>query len=550
MRRSAIRAPPASAAAARRQVRSGGAAATHVGGGDHAGDAALAVQPCPYPIAFSIAWPNVWPKLSSARSPCSRSSAATIPALIRQLSWIACAGRPARATSAVHARLEPRRNRASRRARRSPPPGRPAKLARGQRAQAVGVDQDSTRLVEAPIMFLPRRVVDAGLAAHRRVDLREQRRGHLHERHAALVDRGRESRHVADDASAQRDQRGRALGAQLEQARDACTACPSSCAPRRPGSAPPAPRCPPPPGSRTAARAGGRRPSRWSRRPPSRRRAPRAADRRDARRPRRCGSDTMRSASATSRTSVTMGRPERPAGAEHERGSRCPCRRAAPRFGPAPPSSATSNAVEVDPHIRRRHPGLEQAREAHHLAALGADDVVGRLAVQRIALRVQLGQPPQRIGRLQQRTVAAVARALRAQVATVPLTSGARDWPDAPRRHRSTARCRSARRARRGWPPRGRGSPPRPRSRRSSGSIPPAAARARCRHPRSACAAGARAGARAWTCPRPAGRSETNCPGAAAPGQRCGRRQARLPGARSHADVTARPARTPSRCAA
>ena len=92
-------------------------------------------------------------------------------------------------------------------------------LAVGQRAQAVGVDQHGARLVERADHVLAERMVDAGLAADRRVDLREQRRRHLHERHAALVDRGGEAGEVADDAAAQRDQRRRALGPQLEEAR-------------------------------------------------------------------------------------------------------------------------------------------------------------------------------------------------------------------------------------------------------------------------------------------------------------------------------------------
>ena len=53
----------------------------------HAGGDRLAVQPVRRSRApASIAWPKVCPKLSSARSPVSRSSAATISALIRQLS--------------------------------------------------------------------------------------------------------------------------------------------------------------------------------------------------------------------------------------------------------------------------------------------------------------------------------------------------------------------------------------------------------------------------------------------------------------------------------
>src|SRR5579883_2571810 len=42
------------------------------------------------PVTASSAWPNVWPRLSSARSPVSRSSRATMAALARQEVAIAC----------------------------------------------------------------------------------------------------------------------------------------------------------------------------------------------------------------------------------------------------------------------------------------------------------------------------------------------------------------------------------------------------------------------------------------------------------------------------
>src|SRR5262249_46773824 len=42
------------------------------------------------PAAASSAWPNVWPRLSSARSPVSRSSRPTIAAFMRQLTAMAC----------------------------------------------------------------------------------------------------------------------------------------------------------------------------------------------------------------------------------------------------------------------------------------------------------------------------------------------------------------------------------------------------------------------------------------------------------------------------
>ena len=47
--------------------------------------------------------------------------------------------------------------------------------------------------------------VDAGLAADRGIDLREERGRHLHEAHAAAHDGGGEAREVADHAAAERD---------------------------------------------------------------------------------------------------------------------------------------------------------------------------------------------------------------------------------------------------------------------------------------------------------------------------------------------------------
>ena len=60
-------------------------------------------------------------------------------------------------------------------------------------------------------MFLPRGVIDAGLATDRRVDLREQRRRHLDEVDAALVRGGGEPGDVADDAAAEGDDRSRSV---------------------------------------------------------------------------------------------------------------------------------------------------------------------------------------------------------------------------------------------------------------------------------------------------------------------------------------------------
>ena len=61
-------------------------------------------------------------------------------------------------------------------------------------------------------------MVDAGLAAHRRIHLRQQRGRNLDEGHAAQIGRGRVAGDVADDAAAQRDQRCAAFAACLSSA--------------------------------------------------------------------------------------------------------------------------------------------------------------------------------------------------------------------------------------------------------------------------------------------------------------------------------------------
>ncbi|MNS87181.1 hypothetical protein D3C72_1211150 [compost metagenome] len=64
---------------------------------------------------------------------------------------------------------------------------------------------------------LAERVVDAGLAAHRRIHLRQQRGRHLDERHPAHIAGGGKPGHVAHHPAAQRHQRGLAVGAGLQQ---------------------------------------------------------------------------------------------------------------------------------------------------------------------------------------------------------------------------------------------------------------------------------------------------------------------------------------------
>ena len=80
-------------------------------------------------------------------------------------------------------------------------------------------------------------MIDRRLAADRGIHLREQRRRHLHEVHAALVAGRDKAGQVADHAAAERQDRAvarEAVGDQyVEYARRDCQA---SCVPRRPGS--------------------------------------------------------------------------------------------------------------------------------------------------------------------------------------------------------------------------------------------------------------------------------------------------------------------------
>src|SRR6056297_521874 len=64
------------------------------------------------------------------------------------------------------------------------------------------VRQNEARLMERADQVLAVARVDPGLAAHRAVDLRQQRGGHLNEAHAPPQDRGGKARKVAYDATA------------------------------------------------------------------------------------------------------------------------------------------------------------------------------------------------------------------------------------------------------------------------------------------------------------------------------------------------------------
>ncbi|MNQ40957.1 hypothetical protein D3C85_546210 [compost metagenome] len=84
-------------------------------------------------------------------------------------------------------------------------------LARRQGIEAGGIDQHHVRLIEGADHVLAQRMVDPGLAAHRGVDLRQQRGRNLDEIDAALVAGGGKAGHVTDHTAAKGDHRGAAV---------------------------------------------------------------------------------------------------------------------------------------------------------------------------------------------------------------------------------------------------------------------------------------------------------------------------------------------------
>ncbi len=91
-----------------------------------------------------------------------------------------------------------------------------AQLPRRQALQDVGVRQHEPRLMEAADQVLALARVDPGLAADRAVDLGEQRGRDLHVVEPAQQDRRCEAREVADHPAAEGDQRGLALGPEVQ----------------------------------------------------------------------------------------------------------------------------------------------------------------------------------------------------------------------------------------------------------------------------------------------------------------------------------------------
>ena len=103
-----------------------------------------------------------------------------------------------------------------------------ASPARSSRSGSVfkvsGIGEYGRGLMKGTNEVLAARMIDAGLAAHRRVHLGQQGGRHLHEGDAALVTGSGESGHVADHATAQRDDAGIAAESicdqHVEHARD------------------------------------------------------------------------------------------------------------------------------------------------------------------------------------------------------------------------------------------------------------------------------------------------------------------------------------------
>ena len=81
-----------------------------------------------------------------------------------------------------------------------------AEFALRQGAQHLQVAHHQLRLVEGAYHVLAQRVVDAGLATDRRIDLRQQRGGQLHKRHAAHETGRGKAGHVADHPATERKQ--------------------------------------------------------------------------------------------------------------------------------------------------------------------------------------------------------------------------------------------------------------------------------------------------------------------------------------------------------
>ena len=116
----------------------------------------------------SSAWPKVWPRLSSARSPLSRSSRATTPALARQQTAMACSRAGSAGEDVLPVRFQP--------GEEGGVADQPvfgdlgiagAEFALRQRVEQRGVGDHHGRLMEGADQVLALARIDAGLAADR-----------------------------------------------------------------------------------------------------------------------------------------------------------------------------------------------------------------------------------------------------------------------------------------------------------------------------------------------------------------------------------------------
>ena len=156
-------------------------------------------------MAASSAWPKVWPRLSSARSPVSRSSRATIAGLGAAALGDRVLARGAAGKDLVAIGLQPVEEfRIAQHAVFDDFGIAGAELALRQRVEHLGVGDHQHRLMKRAEQVLAVRRVDAGLAADGGVHLRQQRRRYLHEIDAATDDRGGEAGEIADHAAAER----------------------------------------------------------------------------------------------------------------------------------------------------------------------------------------------------------------------------------------------------------------------------------------------------------------------------------------------------------
>ncbi len=86
-----------------------------------------------------------------------------------------------------------------------------AQFAIGQSAENFDVGKDGDRMMKAADEVLAFGQIDAGFSADRRVDLRQERGGHLYVWNAAHEDRSEKAADVADDAAAESDQQRSAI---------------------------------------------------------------------------------------------------------------------------------------------------------------------------------------------------------------------------------------------------------------------------------------------------------------------------------------------------